>query len=274
MSDAAASDSSFATKYAGKTCSIGLTVVVIGALVAALSGPLSQMGLYEFGVAFVILRYAIYFMGAGAALCLAGFILGVVAYKGDVLSHAATGLLGLVISGAVVLVPYSHLSRGAPPIHEVTTDFDNPPAFVDIVPLRVATNAANPPEYVGKIERDFGGRTISVDVIAEQKDHYPDIQPLRFENTNYEEVYAKALAGVEEMRWTLVSANPQTGRIEAYDKTPWMGFIDDVVIRVEAQPMAYEIDIRSKSRVGFGDVGANAKRVRDYLRKVSGRPAH
>ncbi len=270
MSDAAVSGPSIFEKYTGKLCSIGLTVVVIGAVVAALCGPISQTGLYGFGIAFTILRYAIYFMGVGAALCLAGFVFGIIAYKGDVLSNAATGLLGIIISTAVFLVPYSQLSRGAPPIHEVTTDFDNPPAFVDVVPLRVAAEAANPPEYVAKIERF--GRTF--DVMQMQKDNYPDIQPLQFENTNYEEVYAKALAGVEEMNWTLVSANPQTGRIEAYDKTPWMGFIDDVVIRVEAQPMAYEIDIRSKSRVGFGDVGANAKRVRDYLRKVSGRPAH
>ncbi|MGB1877366.1 MAG: DUF1499 domain-containing protein, partial [Rhodospirillaceae bacterium] len=103
---------------------------------------------------------------------------------------------------------------------------------------------------------------------------YGDIQPLRFEGTNYEAVFEKALQGVEDMNWTLVSANPQLGRIEAYDKTAWFGFIDDVVIRVEAQPMAYEIDIRSKSRVGFGDIGANAERVRKYLRSVSGVSAH
>ena len=71
MSDATASGPGFAEKYTGKLCSIGLTIVILGALVAALSGPLSQAGLYTFSVAFEILRYAIYVMGAGAALCLA-----------------------------------------------------------------------------------------------------------------------------------------------------------------------------------------------------------
>ena len=270
MSDATAGGPSVFEQYAGKLCTWGLTIVVLGALAAALCGPISQTGLYDFGLAFAILRYAVYAMGAGAFLCLAGFIFGVVAYKGDVLSNAANGLLGVIIAIAVFLVPYSQLSRGAPPIHEVTTDFDNPPAFVDVVPLRVASNAANPPQYVAKIESR--GRTF--DIMQLQKDNYPDIQPLKFEGTNYEAVFEKALAGVYEMGWTLVSENPQLGRIEAYDKTPWMGFIDDVVIRVEAQPMAYEIDIRSKSRVGCGDLGANAKRVRDYLKAVSGRSAH
>ena len=270
MAEATADQGGITSRYASKLCAIGLTIVVLGALVAAASGPLHQAGLYDFSLAFTILRYSIYGLGAGAALCLVGFLFGVIAFKGNVLSHAANGLLGIIIAGAVFMVPYSQLSRGAPPIHEVTTDFDNPPAFVDIVPLRVASEAANPPEYVAKIERF--GRTF--DVMQMQKDNYPDIQPLSFEGTSYEAVFEKALQGVKDMGWTLVSANPQLGRIEAYDKTAWFGFIDDVVVRVEAAPMAYEIDIRSKSRVGFGDVGANAQRVRKYLKKVSGTSAH
>jgi uncharacterized protein (DUF1499 family) len=270
MAEASASGPSFTEQYAAKACSLGLTVVILGAIVAALSGPLYQAGIVGLMPAFGVLRYAIYALGAGAAICIIGFIFGLIAFKGDVLSNAANGLLGIIIAGAVFLVPYSQMSRNAPPIHEVTTDFDNPPAFVDIVPLRVATNAANPPEYVPMIE-GFGRK---VDVMQTQKDVYPDIQPLRFEGTNYEAVFEKALQGVEDMNWTLVSANPQLGRIEAYDKTAWFGFIDDVVIRVESQPMAYEIDIRSKSRVGFGDVGANAARVMKYLQAVGGGPAH
>ena len=271
MAEAPASGPSFAEKNAVRVCTIGLTIVIVAALAAALSGPLYQAGVLGLQGAFAVLRIAIQWgLGLGALACLAGLILSIMAYKGDFISSSPAGALGLIIAAAVAYVPYSQVMRGAPPIHEVTTDFDNPPAFVDIVPLRVASNAANPPEYVPKIERFE--RTF--DIMQMQKDNYPDIQPLRFENTNYEAVYEKALKGVEEMGWTLVSANPQTGRIEAYDTTAWFGFVDDVVIRVEAQPMAYEIDIRSKSRVGFGDVGANAKRVRDYLRKVSGRPAH
>jgi uncharacterized protein (DUF1499 family) len=267
---AEASGPSFTEQYAAKACSLGLTVVILGAIVAALSGQLYQFGVVGLMPAFDVLRYSIYALGAGAVICTIGFIFGLIAFKSDVLSNAANGLLGIIIAGAVFLVPYSQMSRNAPPIHEVTTDFDNPPAFVDIVPLRVATNAANPPEYVPVI-KGFG-RT--VDVMQTQKDVYPDIQPLRFEGMNYEAVFEKALQGVEDMTWTLVSANPQLGRIEAYEKTAWFGFIDDVVIRVEETPMAYEIDIRSKSRVGFGDIGANAARVMKYLQKVGGGPGH
>ena len=271
MAEAPASGPSFAEKNAVRICTIGFTIVALSAIAAALSGPLYQADIIGLQGAFAVLRIAVQWgLGLGALACLVGVVLSIMAYKGDFISTAPMGALGLIIAAVVAYVPFSQVLRGAPPIHEITTDFDNPPAFVDIVPLRIATEAANPPEYVPMVE-GFGRQ---VDVVALQKEHYPDIEPLRFENTNYEAVYEKALNGVEEMGWTLVSANPQTGRIEAYDTTAWFGFIDDVVIRVEAQPMAYELDIRSKSRVGFDDVGANAKRVRDYLRKVSGRPAH
>ncbi len=265
------SGASFSGKFSGKACALGLIIVVLSTVAAALSGTLYKAGVLELMPAFGVLRNAVtYGLGAGALFCVIGIVLGLIAYGGGVLSKAATGIIGLIIAGAVFYVPYSQFSRGAPPIHEITTDFANPPAFIDIVPLRKETGAANPPEYVPVVE-GFG-RT--VDVVALQKEHYPDIQPIQFAGTNYEAVYAKALQGVKDMGWTLVSESPVLGRIEAYDTTTWFGFIDDVVIRVEAQPMAYEIDIRSKSRVGFGDVGANADRVRKYIRAVSGTSAN
>lgn len=270
MSEAAASSPNWAEKYTGKLCTAGLTIVGVTAALAALSGPLSQTDLMGYSEGFVILRWSIYVMGVGAAICLLGFIAGIIAYKGNVLSYAAPALIGLIISAAVFWVPYSQLRRGAPPIHEVTTDFDNPPAFVAVVPLREAWGAVNPPEYVGMIQR--GERSFNVTQM--QKDNYPDIQPLVLDSVSMDMAYERALKGVNDMNWTVVEANPQAGTIEAYDKTAWFGFIDDVSIRLTDMEGAVKIDVRSKSRVGFGDVGANAKRVRDYLRKVSGRSAH
>ncbi|MEE4110150.1 MAG: DUF1499 domain-containing protein, partial [Halieaceae bacterium] len=54
-------------------------------------------------------------------------------------------------------------------------------------------------------------------------------------------------------------------RIEATDTTFWFGFKDDVVIRIEAAGSGSRLDMRSKSRVGRSDVGANAERIRRYL---------
>jgi uncharacterized protein (DUF1499 family) len=56
--------------------------------------------------------------------------------------------------------------------------------------------------------------------------------------------------------------------VEAYDRTFWFGFIDDVVVRVRPAPGGSRVDVRSVSRVGQHDFGTNAARVRAFLAAV------
>jgi uncharacterized protein (DUF1499 family) len=70
------------------------------------------------------------------------------------------------------------------------------------------------------------------------------------------------------MGWALVASDPASGRIEATATTPWFGFKDDVVVRVAAAPGGSLVDARSVSRVGLGDAGANAARLREYLARL------
>jgi uncharacterized protein (DUF1499 family) len=67
------------------------------------------------------------------------------------------------------------------------------------------------------------------------------------------------------MDWDIVAAEEAAGRIEATDRTFWFGFIDDIVIRVRPTDVGSRVDVRSVSRVGVSDVGANAARIRGYL---------
>ena len=78
-------------------------------------------------------------------------------------------------------------------------------------------------------------------------------------------VFDRALAAVREMGWDLVAADATTGQIEATDMTFWYGFKDDIVVRVRPADSGSRVDVRSLSRVGGGDVGINAKRIRAYL---------
>jgi uncharacterized protein (DUF1499 family) len=77
--------------------------------------------------------------------------------------------------------------------------------------------------------------------------------------------FEHALATVHKMGWDLVAADAAAGRIEATDTTFWFGFKDDVVIRLRPADEGSRVDVRSLSRVGGGDVGTNAKRIRTYL---------
>ena len=70
-----------------------------------------------------------------------------------------------------------------------------------------------------------------------------------------------ALISAQAMGLRIVSSDAKQGRIEAVDTTFWFGFKDDVVIRCQD----FRVDLRSISRVGRSDLGANAKRIEQFI---------
>jgi uncharacterized protein (DUF1499 family) len=182
-------------------------------------------------------------------------IIGLVTYfftplnKGIYLS-----ILGLIISIPVAVIPlYMRYEIKVPPIHDITTDITNPPAFVHVLPLR--KNAYNKPEYGGP------------DVAAQQTKAYPDIKTLALDMAT-DKAFSKALDIAKNMSWEIVAAEPKEGRIEATATTFWMGYKDDIVIRIKAYDKMSNVDIRSESRVGKSDFGVNAKRIRIFLSEM------
>jgi uncharacterized protein (DUF1499 family) len=78
---------------------------------------------------------------------------------------------------------------------------------------------------------------------------------------------------ITKRKWRIVDARaPQTGRregrIEAVARTPIMGFRDDVVVRVRAAEDGARVDVRSASRYGQHDFGANASRIRSLTSDI------
>jgi uncharacterized protein (DUF1499 family) len=78
-----------------------------------------------------------------------------------------------------------------------------------------------------------------------------------------------SLDAARSLGWRIVATDGIEGRIEATATTAWFGFQDDVVIRVQPAGQGSRVDIRSASRVGRSDVGANAKRIREFLSKLT-----
>jgi len=139
---------------------------------------------------------------------------------------------------------------GGAPIHDISTNTDDPPRFVEVAKLRAENE--NPAEYSG------------AETAAIQKEAYPDIQPLVLLDPRTF-VFDTALQVAKEMGWEIVATDTEAGRIEATATTSFVGFKDDVVIRVRARSAETIVDVRSKSRIGRGDMGVNAERVREYL---------
>jgi uncharacterized protein (DUF1499 family) len=226
------------------------------ALLAALAGFGARWGLWHFGTGFSILRWAMY----GAILvAVAALVLTLLTWRARSTGEPGAGralamaVATLIAAVAMLMVPLQYRSRGAdaPPIHDITTDTENPPAFVAIAPLRA--DAPNPVAYPGR------------ETAEQQRAAYPDIRPLVLP-LPLAAAYERAVAAVEQLGWRTVAAEPGEGRIEAADRTFWFGFRDDVVIRLTPVDDGRTIvDVRSKSRVGRGDLGTNARRVRAFL---------
>jgi uncharacterized protein (DUF1499 family) len=236
-------------------------LLVLGLIVALLSGglllgagPAYQAGLWDFRTGFEFMRIAAY--GGLVAVVLGLF--GLITQHSKRRAAVIIGILTLVIGGVTAFVPWSWQARArnSPPIHDITTDTDHPPRFVDVLPLR--EDAPNPAEYGGP------------EVAAEQRQAYPDIQPLTLAMPP-DAAYDRALRVAEALGWEIVSTDRAAGRIEATATTSWFGFKDDIVIRVRRSELGARVDIRSVSRVGRGDVGTNARRVREFLSRLEER---
>lgn len=228
---------------------LALFLGVTALLLLFLAGPGSRFGWWDFRTGFRLMSWAAYLGIAAVALALVA--LGVGRRRALV-----AGLLAVALGALAAFLPWSwrREARSYPPIHDVTTDVANPPAFVAVLPAR--KDASNPPEYLGD------------SIAALQREAYPDLAPLMMAMP-VDSAFSLAVATAREMRgWEVVDQDRRAGRIEATATTPWFGFRDDVVIRVTSASGIARVDVRSKSRVGRGDVGANAKRIRAYLARL------
>ncbi|MSO97552.1 MAG: DUF1499 domain-containing protein [Rhodospirillaceae bacterium] len=253
-----------------RIAAIGLGIVVLGTVIAMLAGPLYQAKLIALFPAFGVLRAGVIACAVGAAVGLLSLVISLSKEGGQAFTRNPQALVAIVVGLVVFYVPFSMSRGGFPPIHDVTTDIENPPAFVDALALRQSTGATNVAEYVRVVKRPNG---TELNVPELQQKAFPDIQPVKMD-VPPAEAYAKAMAAVKKMKWTIIADKPGEGRIEASDKTAWFGFIDDVVIRVQPDGAGSRVDVRSVSRIGFGDVGKNAKRIRAYVLNLTGARSH
>lgn len=229
---------------------IGLGLALVAGLLELAAGPGHRFGLWSFGTGFALLRLAVYGGLAAAAVSLAGLI------AAPFLGHRRgmfRALAGFAIGLVVAVIPWSYLrsAQNVPPIHDISTDTEDPPSFEALLPLRA--DAPNPSEYAGEA------------VAAQQQEAYPEIRPVML-TLAPDTAFDAALGAAQEMDWEIVAADEADLRIEAVDTTLWFGFEDDVVIRVRAAADGgSRVDVRSVSRVGKSDLGTNAARIRAYL---------
>src|SRR5262245_873729 len=232
---------------------VGLWLAIIGGVVLALAPIGYRMGWWP-------LRFSLFYLLIGAIII--GALAVIVSLVGAFLARRVSGapgfgvalvgvLLGLIVAG----YPGAHIikARRVPPIHDITTDTANPPAFVALADVRRA--APNGFDYAGG------------EVTTMQKQAYPDVTTFK-STLAPSDLFARAAKLVADDGWQVVDAVPQDGRIEATATTRMFGFKDDIVLRVRQADKGSELDMRSMSRIGRSDVGTNAARIRGFMEQL------
>ena len=180
---------------------LGIVLSVISLLSLGASGPGFRWGCWGYKTGITLVKYAGFISLAAVMVSLVGLALRHWEVAPQEWIHA---LIGLVIGGAVlgVTLKWKYTLDSLPYIHDITTDTENPPLFVAVLPLR--TGAENPSEYGG------------AELAKQQKEAYPDLKPLSV-NSPPEAVFPRALQAAKDMGWKIVDSDPQSLRIEATD---------------------------------------------------------
>ncbi|MEM1262178.1 MAG: DUF1499 domain-containing protein [Pseudomonadota bacterium] len=228
-------------------------LAAITAVTLVIAGPGHRVGWLGFQTAVQLSLVA-------AALSTLGFVVAALALLGGRVwtphRFGISSLAALLLCGAVLvqLGIWALRATSVPPIHDISTDTEEPPPFVAIAPLRAT--APNPVEYGG------------ADVATAQRRAYPDIATVRVA-TSAAVAIDSAARYAEQQGWTVVAKDAALGRLEATATTFWYGYQDDIVVRARETNNGTFIDVRSKSRVGRSDLGTNAERIRALLAAIA-----
>jgi len=146
-----------------------------------------------------------------------------------------------------------------PPMHDITTNTNNPVAFIEIIKLR--GDKANTVIY-------GGSPNMTPEKLAGlQTTAYPDIKPQTY-TESADVIFNRAVNVAQALKWEIVNQNKAMGIIEATDTTFWFRFKDDIVIKITKEDGNTTLNARSLSRVGISDVGKNAARLREFFKQM------
>ena len=198
------------------------------------------------GIAEPVVAFAV----SGAGLLVAAFgLLGVIVVSGLALAGGAPVRGDLAWNGALMLVVLigvagPAVAKRSPTVNEATTDRLDPPVYPGVADLDVSASSEQ---------------------AAERWSAYPDLEPWRVEQSP-----ALVFPRVRQLvsgtfGWTIENQDPEHGLIHAVATSTLFRFRDDVVVRVRPDGDGSRVDMRSRSRVGRGDLGANAARIRAFL---------
>jgi uncharacterized protein (DUF1499 family) len=180
-------------------------------------------------------------------------IFGVVTFRRGARGRAVA-IMALSGVPALLLVYASAQGFGKPAINDITTDLTEPPNLV---------YAQSHPENAG---RDMVYPESFKEIVGAG---YPDLKPLHLAEPP-DAAFARAVRLAQQQpTWQVLYVNGMSRSFEGVATSELFRFQDDFVVRVRADGTGSVVDMRSKSRDGKGDLGANAERIRAFLSELS-----
>ncbi|MEO0466202.1 MAG: DUF1499 domain-containing protein [Pseudomonadota bacterium] len=285
---------------------LGFALFTVGWFIAAALGTKYGIWSWQFGLGTMYFAWGPIIAILSILLSVAALIVGLIWSPRTRTVMLALG--ALFVSGLIAgrLFGMAATAAGLPPIHQASTDWaDQVPfsenllekRFVDqcdtsgdqaVDPAeeaRCGINAVedNPtlslstedqarwPGFHGRLVADIQtSNEMDPALRGEDRDQkpYPPLNTL-VTDMDQTQVFDIALEMVRERGWNIAGANHGKGRIEGWAFTPWFGFRDDFALRVLANEAGQtEVDMRSISRVGISDLGANSQRVYGFLAEL------
>jgi uncharacterized protein (DUF1499 family) len=109
------------------------------------------------------------------------------------------------------------------------------------------------------------------DVKTGETREYPELQPQHFGVPAYR-AFDAALATARELGWEIIREDRLAGEIDAVDTTLIFRFKDDVTITIKpGNGENCTVYVHSRSRVGKGDFGTNARRIKRFQAELAKR---
>jgi hypothetical protein len=213
-----------------------------------------KWGVLDLGTSFALLGVVV--AGGLISLILAVFAMIYASNKSLAAEkRASMVVIGILLAPLLVMGFQIVNARSVPAIHDITTDAANLPRFD--VAVRLRENASNDLEY--------GQDALSAQQLwSMQRQAYPEIRSIQ-SRLPVSDAFSRATDLLKQQGLEIVGSDRTNGRIEAVATTFWFGFKDDLVVRIMPNENGSVIDLRSVSRVGQSDLGANAMRISRFI---------
>lgn len=228
-------------------------ILAVLAALAVVAGPLA----IHAGVVAPFVGFRIFALGllvSFPALILA--LIAMLRTRGPEKREGRRVALRATLVSAVLAVIFAVLAApggSVPAIHDITTDPDDPPGFVE-APRLSETPAA-----------EFA---YPRDTLPQQQAAYPGVAPILL-SVPPASAFEAAERAAGALGWEIVRSDPASGTLEATSTSRAFRFVDDVSIRIRPQDAGSRVDVRSRSRVGKSDLGANAARIEAFAAEIA-----